>query len=302
MNRLLLPERYRGIPLLVFSSFLFAVMALCTRLLAGRLSPGQVASGRFLIGLLFLAIYFPALGRRPRYGRVSLWALRGILGGSAVYLYFIAIDRMTVGPAVLLNACWPIYAAIIGWLFLRERVTGPLLGGLVLTTLGAGLVMWSTMGPGASLAMGLGAWAGMGSAVLGGAAVVVIRALRHDTDSATVFLSFCLFGFLFSVPFAVQDWRPLGWDVVLPLLGVGLTSVAAQMTFTYAFGYVTAVAGGVATQLTPAFSWVMGAVLLGEPVSPLAVTGALVCVGGVLWGTGVVGRLWAPAAESRPAA
>ncbi|MCP3141247.1 DMT family transporter [Pyxidicoccus xibeiensis] len=301
MNGWVLPERYRGVPLLVFSSFLFAVMALCTRLLSGRLSPGQVASGRFVIGLLFLAAYYPLLGRKPRYGRFSLWALRGIFGGAAVYLYFIAIDRMTVGPAVLLNACWPIYSAIIGWLFLKERVTGPLLAGLVLTTLGAGLVMWSTMqGSGASLTLGLGAWAGMGSAVLGGAAVVVVRALRHDTDSATVFFSFCLFGLLFSLPFALQDWRPLGWDVVLPLLGVGLTSVVAQMTFTYAFGYVTAVAGGVATQLTPAFSWLMGALLLGEAVSPLAVTGALVCVAGVLWGTGVVGRLLAP--ESRPAA
>jgi drug/metabolite transporter (DMT)-like permease len=300
MNGWVLPERYRGTPLLVFSSFLFAVMALCTRLLAGRLSPGQVASGRFLIGLVFLAVYYPILGRRPRYGRLSLWVLRGILGGAAVYLYFVAIDRMTVGPAVLLNACWPIHAALIGWLFLRERVTGPLLAGLALTTLGAGLVMWSSMGGGASLELGLGVWAGMGSAVLGGAAVVVVRALRHDTDSATVFLSFCLFGLLFSLPFAVQDWRPLGWDVALPLLGVGLTSVVAQMTFTYAFGYVTAAAGGVATQLTPAFSWVMGAVLLGEAVSPLAVTGALVCVGGVLWGTGVAGRLLAPA--SRPAA
>ena len=45
------------------------------------------------------------------------------------------------------------------------------------------------------------------------------------------------------------------------LLGVGLASVGAQMTFTYALGYVTAAAGGVATQLTPAFSWVMGALL-----------------------------------------
>lgn len=300
MNGWVLPERYRGIPLLVFSSFLFAVMAFCTRLLAGRLSPGQVASGRFFIGLVFLALYFPLLKRRPRFGRVPLWALRGIFGGAAVYLYFVAIDRMTMGPAVLLNACWPIYAAIIGWLFLREHVTGALLAGLVLTTLGAGLVMWSSMAGGASLAPGLGAWAGMGSAVLGGAAVVVVRALRNESDTATVYLSFCLFGLLFSLPFAVQDWRPLGWDVALPLLGVGLTSVAAQMTFTYAFNYVTAVAGGVATQLTPAFSWVMGALLLGEPVSPLAVTGALVCVSGVLWGTGVVGRLLTPA--SRPAA
>ncbi|MCP3103222.1 DMT family transporter [Myxococcus sp. K15C18031901] len=291
-----LPERYRGTPLLVFSSMAFAVMALCARLLAGRLSPGQVAAGRFALGLLFLACYFPLMRRRPRFGRVPLWALRGIFGGSAVYLYFIAIDRMTVGPAVLLNACWPIYAAIIGWLFLRERVTGTLFGGLVLTTLGAGLVMWSTMGEGTSVSMGLGAWAGMASAVLGGAAVVVIRALRHETDAATVFLSFCLFGLLFSLPFALQDWRPLGWDVALPLLGVGVSSVVGQMTFTYAFGYVTAVAGGVATQLTPVFSWVMGALLLGEAVSPVAVTGALVCIAGVLWGTGVVARLRAPVA------
>ncbi|MFY2557113.1 DMT family transporter [Corallococcus terminator] len=288
--RWVLPVRYRGAPLLVFTSVLFAVMALCTRLLSGRLSPGQVATGRFLIGLLFLAVYYPALGRRPRFGRLHLWVLRGVFGGAAVYLYFVAIDRMTVGPAVLLNACWPIYAAIIGWAFLKERVTGALLVGLVLTTVGAGLVMWSTMGGGVSLSLGLGAWAGMGSAVLGGAAVVVVRALRHETDSATVFLSFCLFGLLFSLPFALHDWRPLGWDVVLPLLGVGLSSVVAQMTFTYAFGYVTAVAGGVATQLTPVFSWVLGAVLLGEAVSPLAVTGALVCMVGVLWGTGMLER------------
>lgn len=298
--RWVLPVRYRGAPLLVFSSVLFAVMALCTRLLSGRLSPGQVASGRFLIGLLFLAAYFPAMGRRPRFGRLPLWVLRGVFGGAAVYLYFVAIDRMTVGPAVLLNACWPIYAAIIGWAFLKERVTGALLAGLVLTTVGAGLVMWSTLEGGVSLSLGLGAWAGMGSAVLGGAAVVVVRALRHETDAATVFLSFCLFGLLFSLPFALHDWRPLGWDVALPLLGVGLTSVVAQMTFTYAFGYVTAVAGGVATQLTPVFSWVLGAVLLGEAVSPLAVTGALVCMVGVLWGTGMLERWRSTPARTAP--
>ena len=298
--RWVLPVRYRGAPLLVFSSVLFAVMALCTRLLSGRLSPGQVASGRFLIGLLFLAAYYPVLGRRPRFGRLPLWVLRGVFGGAAVYLYFVAIDRMTVGPAVLLNACWPIYAAIIGWAFLKERVTGALLVGLVLTTAGAGLVMWSTMDGAVSLSLGLGAWAGMGSAVLGGAAVVVVRALRHETDAATVFLSFCLFGLLFSLPFALHDWRPLGWDVALPLLGVGLTSVVAQMTFTYAFGYVTAVAGGVATQLTPVFSWVLGAVLLGEAVSPMAVTGALVCMVGVLWGTGMQERWRSTPARTAP--
>ncbi len=298
MAAFVVPERYRGTPLLILSSFLFAVMALFARMLSGRLSPGQVVCGRFLVGLLFLAVYFPLLQRRPRYGRFSLWALRGIFGGGSVYLYFIAIDRMAVGPSTLLNACWPIYAALFGAFFLGERVTPQVVAGLFITTAGAGLVMWSTVDVHA-LTLGVGAWAGMASAVLSGAAVVCVRALRHQTDAATVFLSFCLFGLLFGLPFALNDWRPVTWDMALPLLGVGLASAAAQMVFTYALGYVTAAAGGVATQLTPAFSWVMGALLLGEVVSPLAVSGALVCVAGVLWGTGVVGRLLLPA--SKPA-
>jgi drug/metabolite transporter (DMT)-like permease len=297
MAAFVVPERYRGTPLLIFSSFLFALMALFARQLSGRLSPGQVVCGRFLVGLAFLAIYFPAVGRRPRFGRFSLWALRGIFGGASVYLYFVCIDRVAVGPATLLNACWPIYAAILGIYFLGERVTHHVFAGLLITTVGAGLVIWSTMRDAHALTLGVGAWAGMFSAVLSGAAVVCVRALRHETDAATVFLSFCLFGLLFGLPFALADWRPLGWDVVLPLLGVGLASAGAQMVFTYAMGYVTAAAGGVATQLTPAFSWLMGAVVLGELISPLAVSGALVCVAGVLWGTGVVGRLLTPVSK-----
>ncbi|XXF75874.1 DMT family transporter [Myxococcaceae bacterium GXIMD 01537] len=300
MAAFVVPERYRGTPLLVCSSFLFALMALFARQLAGRLSVGQVVCGRFAVGLLFLAVYFPLVGRRPRFGRFSLWAMRGVFGGSSVYLYFVAIDRMAVGPATLLNACWPIYAALLGAFFLRERVTPQVLTGLVVTTAGAGLVIWSTMRDAHALTLGVGAWAGMVSALLSGAAVVCVRALRNETDAATVFLSFCFFGLLFGLPFALADWRPLTWDLVPALLGVGLASAGAQMVFTYAMGYVTAATGGVGSQLTPAFSWVLGALVLGEAVSPLAVSGALVCVAGVLWGTGLLGRVLAPA--SRPAA
>jgi drug/metabolite transporter (DMT)-like permease len=294
MKDLALPERWRGLPLLVLSSVLFALMALCARMLSGRLSVGQVVCGRFVVGLLFLALYYPAMGRRPRFGRPGLWALRGIFGGASVYLYFVCIDRLAVGPAVLLNACWPIYGSIFGFFFLGERVSGHLLGGLVAATLGAGLVIWGTSLEAPALSFGVGAWAGMLSAVFSGAAVVAMRALRNDTDAATVFLSFCLFGLLFGLPFALADWRPITPDAGLLLVGVGLFSALAQMLFTYAMGYVTTAMGGVGTQLTPAFSWVMGALFLAEPVAPLAVTGAVVCVLGVLWGTGILGRLLMP--------
>jgi drug/metabolite transporter (DMT)-like permease len=294
-----IPERLRGTPLLVLSSFFFALMALCARVVAGRLSVGQVVCVRFAIGLVFLLFYFPLTGRRPRLGQPRLWALRGIFGGGAVYFYFTAIDRLAVGPATLLNSSWPICAALLGIFFLSEPVGGHLATGLVATTAGAGLVIWSSVQGGVGLTMG-GVWAGALSAFFSGAAVVTMRALRHDTDAPSIFLSFCVFGLLFGLPFAIQDWRPLGWDLALPLLGVGLASVGAQMSFTYAIGYVTAATSGITTQLTPAFSWLMGALLLGEPLRPLAVMGALICMGGVLWGTGLAPRLLFPVSRPSP--
>lgn len=290
-----IPERWRGLPLLVFASFLFALMALCARLLAGLLSVGQVVCGRFVVGLLFLAVYYPVMRRKPRFGRPTLWALRGIFGGASVYLYFYCIEQLAVGPAVLLNACWPIFGSILGFFFLDERVSGSLIGGLIAATVGAGLVIWGTALEMPSLAFGAGAAAGVLSAFFSGAAVVAMRALRNDTDAATVFLSFCAFGLMFGLPFAVADWRPLTPYTVGVLVALGLASAAAQMIFTYAMGYVTTAMGGVGSQLTPVFSWVLGAFLLAEPAAPLAVLGAAVCVGGVLWGTGILGKLFAPA-------
>lgn len=293
--------RTRGTQLLIFSSILFASMALCVRLTAGRVSVGQVVCARFLTGLVFLAFYFPVLRRRPRFGRISLWAMRGIFGGAAVYLYFTAIERLAVGPATLLNTCWPIYAAVLGRVFLKERVSTHLGAGLVASTIGAVLVILGTVEDFGSVELGVGAWACVVSAVLGGAAVVTVRALRTETDPPTIFLSFCLFGLAFGLPFAWSDWRPLTWDLAVPLLGVGLTSVAAQLLFTEAFVYVTAAAGGATSQLTPALSWVMGALFLGESVGLLAVAGALLSVAGILWGTGLGERLFVPAANgARP--
>lgn len=299
-----LSERWRGMPLLILASFLFASMALLARMLSGLLSVGQVVCGRFAVGLVFLAVYYTAMRRRPRLGRPVLWSLRGIFGGASVYLYFLCIERLAVGPAVLLNYCWPIYGSIFGYFFLRERVSGHLVGGLVAATVGAGLVVWGTSLAAPEIGFGVGAWAGMGSAVFSGAAVVVMRALRNDTDAATVFLSFCIFGLLFGLPFALADWRPLTGETALLLLGVGLTSAVAQMVFTYAMGYVTTAMGGVGSLLTPAVSWVLGAVVLSEPVAPLAVLGAVLCVGGVLWGTGTLGKLLTPTPkpEGRPTA
>ncbi|MHB8874560.1 MAG: DMT family transporter [Myxococcaceae bacterium] len=270
--------------LIALSSVLFAFMAVLARTLAGQMSAGQLVVIRFLVGLCGVAVVFALRRRGPVAPRPGLLLLRGLLGGLAVYFYFLAIETVGVGPATLLNYTAPVYAAVFAAIFLGERSTWATAGALLLATAGAAVVAWSTLDPTRPFSLAGGAWAGMLSAILAGAAMVSIRSLRGDTDAPTVFLSFCAFGALVGLPFAVGRWTPLTPSLLLPALGVGVLAFAAQLLFTYAFAFVSASSGSAATQVTPLVSWVLAVALLHEVPRPLTIVGALVCVSGVLWG------------------
>lgn len=279
-----------GTSLIAISSVLFAGMAVLARLVAGKVPVGQLVVIRFVIGLLGVGSLFLVRGKGPRAPRPFLWMLRGLFGGLAVYFYFVAIEQLGVGPATVLNYSAPIHAALFGVIFLRERVTPHLVSGLAIATCGAALVVTGTLDLSKPFSLGPGVLAGLASAVFSGAAMAVIRSLRSDTDAATVFFSFCLFGCIVGSLFSGGRWEPLTSETMWPALGVGLLSLVAQLLFTHAFAYVTAAVGAATTQLTPAISWLLAVWLMDEPVKPITAVGAFVCVAGVLWGVSA-GRL-----------
>lgn len=283
-----LPERHRGVPMMVLSSVLFAGMALCVRMLAKQVPAPQVALLRFLVGLLAMAAWYGARRRRPDVPRLKLWVARGILGGGAVFFYFLAIERLEVGPATVLNYSSPLYAAVFAAFFLKERLTRAVVLGILLASFGSALVAMSASG--GHLALGTGALCGMLSALLGGAAMTTVRGLRRDTSPGSIYVSFCLFGGIWALPFCAGRWVPLDGRALTLVLAVGGLSIAAQLVFTYGFRYVTAAKGSATTQLTSAFTWLLGVTVLGESLLPLAVLGAVLCVGGVLISTGALRR------------
>jgi drug/metabolite transporter (DMT)-like permease len=259
-------------------------MAVAVRAVSGQVGPGQLVVVRFGLGMLGAAAIFLARRQAPRIPRPIPWASRGLLGGAAVYCYFLAIRDIGVGPATLLNYAAPIYASTFAVFFLRERPTLHLIGGVLVSTVGAVLVAASTSSSTTHFELGLGAACGIASGMLSGAAMATIRGLRRDTDATTVFLSFCIFGALIGLPFALGDWIPFTAASLLWTLAVGALSFVAQLLFTWGFGYVTASVGSATTQLTPAVSWAMAALLLGEGMKSVTAIGAVVCVAGVLWG------------------
>ncbi len=264
------------------SGVLFGLMAAFTRIAAtGGFSAGQVATVRFATGaLMTLGLFWmrPGTWRPVRH---RLLFTRGALGGLAAFLYFVALARIPAGEATLLNNTFPIFATALSAFTLGERPTVHLALALAVASAGVFLVLG---GGSASMAFGWGEAAGIASAVLGGGAVTAIRALRATDNAPTIFFAFCVGGFAVSVPFAFGPW-PVGAGIWLVALAVGVTSFAAQILMTHAYGALTVPEAAVWQQLTPVASYLWAMALLDERLNAVGALGVLLGIAGVAYGS-----------------
>jgi drug/metabolite transporter (DMT)-like permease len=274
---------------LVLSSALFAFMAVLAKIATRHVPGPEAACVRFATGAV-LIIALAARGHidlRPR--RWGWLFARGFFGGSAVLLYFTAIQTIPVGEATLLNYTQPVFTMLGAWLMLGERPPRRALVALPITLFGVSLVVGIRL---ADLHAGGGALMGLASAVLSGGAVTAIRATRRQVEGGppaesawSVFASFTFLGLLVTLPAVLPPFGrwvpPTGREWAL-LLGVGVSSAIAQMIMTEALQHVRVDRAGLISQLTAAFSIGGGALLLGERLSPGFVAGALVTLAGVM--------------------
>jgi drug/metabolite transporter (DMT)-like permease len=268
--------------LLACSALLFSAMAVLAKRAAARLPGAEVAFVRFAVGCLCSGLV-ALRGQLRAHNKVGL-LLRGVLGGSAVLCYFLAIEHLPVGVATLLNYTQPIFTVFWATLLLREALDVRALGALALTSVGVVLVVRGSNGGSAPLGFGTWELVGLLSAVISGAAVATIREVRRTDGSWEIFAAFCLVGAAITAPPAFAHWvAPSAFEWWVMLL-VGGLSVAAQLGMTYSLRFVSAAVAGIISQLTPVGALVGGALVLGEGVSGLAVAGAGTTLMGVSWG------------------
>lgn len=284
------PRARAGALRLVASSTLFAIMAVLAKLVSRHIPGPQAAFVRFATGVV-------ATGAMWGTGRIDLrprrwgWLFaRGLFGGTAVVCYFSAMQRIPVGEATLLNYTQPVFTMLGAWLLLGERPPRRALFALPLTLVGVTLIVGLKPGDLAARA-GFGPLLGLTSAVLSGVAVTSIRAARREVPGGpppetawSVFFSFTAIGLFVTLPAVLPPFggwvTPSAGDWAL-LLGVGVTSVLAQLLMSEALQHVRVGAAGVITQLTAVLTIGAGAYFLGDRLSPGFLSGALLTLGGV---------------------
>jgi drug/metabolite transporter (DMT)-like permease len=241
---------------------------------------GQVTFFRFVLGVAFVGGLFVARPGTFRPRRKGLLVSRGLFGGIAALLYFLAIERIPAGEATLLNNTFPIWAVLLSLFVLNERPTVHLGIGLALASVGVFLVLG---GGGVSFGLGLGEILGIVSAMCGGAAVTSIRALRATDNAPTIFFAFAVGGVAASLPYAFAPWpaAPVAW---IAAAGVGVVAFLAQLLMTEAYGSLSVPEAALWQQLTPIASY-LWALTIGEQIGGWTFLGVLLGVAGIVYGS-----------------
>ena len=272
----------RALLLMVCAAVFFGAMAFAAKLASARLSGSQVAMIRFATGLAPVLLIPRNRRSAFTFQRWDLLLYRGIFGGLAVLCYFIAIEKISVGVATLLNYTSPIFSGLFSMLFLHERISPKVLIPMPVALAGVFLVVHAHAAPGDILGFGKWELVGCLSALCSGVAVTAMRAARRGENSWSVYASFGLLGTVVTAPMAILTWQSPTSDEWIALGATSLFAIGAQLLLTFSLRWVDAMTVGVISQLAVLVSMALGATFLNEHITPMAAIGALLAIGGVV--------------------
>ena len=115
-------EEYRPMIFMLISSLAFTLMNVIVKYF-DHIGPYQLvffrSSGSFILCIIYLSINgIPLLGNRKK------WLIaRAIVGTISLTLFFVALKYIPMGSAVTLRYLSPIFASILAFLFLKEKIS-----------------------------------------------------------------------------------------------------------------------------------------------------------------------------------
>jgi drug/metabolite transporter (DMT)-like permease len=271
--------RALGLAAMVLSSVLFSVMSLGIRLAEGADS--------FLTSFIRFAVGAAVVGSLAFAGKVQLsfvnkplHLLRGLAGAAAVYTSFLAIEKLGIARGSVLSYTFPLFAAIGGAIFLKERVHPLGWAALVASIGGVALMRWGQLAADGPATASTALWYGLtlAGSVCAGLAIVCVRRLTVTDSAPAIFMGQSLVGFWMTLVPAASRPAAFGLALALLLLGIGLSASAAQLLMTWSYNHLDVATGSLLSMLTPVINVALGVLVFREPFGPVEAVGAAIVV------------------------
>ncbi|QWV97246.1 DMT family transporter [Geomonas nitrogeniifigens] len=288
---------------LVLTTFFWGGTFVAARLAVKEAPPFFAATCRFAVAascLIALTAWyagkegkpFPVPKRLRDFGLLFSLGVTGIFCYNAVF--FTGLKLTTATSGALIVAINPLITAVLSALWLRERVTPTQVAGLLVSLLGVSVVIskgsWAVL---AGFAFNKGDLIMLGAplcwalySILGKKALATFTPLTATAYAA-------LFGAMLLFPAALLEhavsgapWPSFSWVGWLAILQLALLGTVVGFVWWYqGVGRIGAARAAVFVNLVPFFGALQAALLLGERVVLPQLSGGLLVVAGVYWGS-----------------
>jgi len=277
---------------LVALSALWGASFLFMRIAAPEFGPLVLVEVRVFIAALFLLPVF--LLRADVSELTSNWkklAILSVMNSAApFFLLTFATLSITGGFAGILNATAPIWAAMIAWIWLSDRLGLSRILGLLIGFAGVLLLVWNKVSlklDGTTVAI----FAGILAAVLYAIGGNYAKKHMSGMNPLAIATGSMLAAAIILLPIAVYLWPNTmpsirSWIAVI-IMGIASTGVAYILYFRLIRNVGPAKAITV-TYLIPAFAMLWGFIFIDEKVTPIMVVGCSVIFLGTALATGML--------------
>lgn len=266
-----------GVKYMLLASFLFALMAFFVKALSPHMSSLEVVFFRNIFGVVIVLATFFKSPLNQKGGKPFLLLFRGLIGTTALMMYFYNIFHMPLADAITFTKTSPIFTAVFAYFILKENLRKSAWIAIFIGFIG----MIFVIKPSGDIDLKL-AITGVLSGAMAGMAYTSIRELKNYYEPRVIVLSFTGIGtivpalFLFlgnyfssdTFDFFIAEFVMPSGIMWFYIVAMGLLATASQFLMTKAYASTKAGVVGAVSYTNVFFAMIVG-LAIGDPLPDL---------------------------------
>ena len=288
----------KGVLYVALGALLFSLSSALVKLAGHNLPAMEIVFGRSIFGLVLCWWLMRRAGVGGLGNNKRILGLRGLLGAGGLICSFYAITHMPLADAIVLFYCNPVFAVVMSFFFLGERLSRRAALCIPLCIIGVVLITRPAFifGAGGTDISAYVYLIALASAAFAGGAYVCMHHLGGHEHPLTIVLYLYVVALPVSFLGMLPTWVTPSWTEVLILVGIGVLTQFAQMCLAKGLELESTGTATATGTLQVVFTAVWGMLLFGEFPAWTAYAGAALLVLStlILAGTFRIPKLDAP--------
>ena len=263
----------RGAFFIVASELSFALSAAIIKLVSVSLPNESIVFFRNLFGLVILTPLLVKAGSKVLHtDRLYLHLVRAGFGMAAMYSFFYALGKISLGDSMLIKSTIPLIIPFVSLVWLRESITQRVILAGVLGFIGVFLILepngdtdWASL-------------VALGSSFMAAIAFVTVRKLSATEPTLRIVTYFAICGMCISSIPLLWAWQTPTPMEYLMLLSVGLTTTIGQLLLTRGYQNAPASSVGIFTYTSVPFGTLFGWLFWDDLLDQNSLFGAILII------------------------